>query len=154
MVPITPNMNIAYFPKVLSQETFLMKEKLERVVVDAKNDVAIFNLPENLVLPGFPAKPISNIIWGEVFLIGNPGNFGLNIRHGRVSDLDGYNDVLDRNSVFGLDVGVFVGDSGSPIVNSSFELVELCSNGPSFEGKKHSSPLGYGVKISEFLKYS
>ena len=145
-----------FMPTILSQEVFLKEKKLEAVVIDFDRDVAVFNLPENLILPDFPAKPNPNLKLGqEVYLIGNPGDIGVNIRHGRISDLDGYKGGrLNRDSIFGLDISIFAGDSGSPIVNSNFELVGLCSYRFSIGKLDYSSQLSYGIKIGEFLKYS
>ena len=128
----------------LSQNTFLNGKKLEKVVVDDESDVAVFELPNDLKLPNFPAKPSLNINLGdEVFIIGNPGLNGIIIRRGSVSDLDGVN---NENSFFGIDIPVVPGDSGGPVVSMDFELLGLGYGNVSMG-------FGYVKRIGEFLKY-
>jgi len=119
--------------------------KLETLVEDKSTDVYIARLDKKI--PNFPCKPSNRINYGErVYLIGNPGMAGFNIRQGYISDLDGFGDALGKAEyAFGVDFAFHFGDSGCPLVNDKFELLGLA---------KYDSfnKFGYVNKIELYLE--
>jgi hypothetical protein len=127
-----------------NRKTILYGKELEQHTLDTENDVAIFNLPPNLQLPDFPAKPSKEINRGEdIYIIGNPFLTGSNIRAGHISDLG------KSKNYFGIDIGVIFGDSGCPVVNSDFKLLGLTESVPFVK----FPILGNIKKIEEYLKH-
>lgn len=129
------------------KETFIKGQKLEKIIVDWENDVAVFNVPKSLNLKNYPCEIKTNIDLGEkVYLIGNPFLDGINIRNGRIIDLDELNRELEcTKGCFGVDIVTISGDSGMPLVNSDFKLLGLVQS--TING------LGYINKIEHYLKY-
>lgn len=129
------------------KETFIRGQKLEKIIVDWENDVAVFNVPKSLNLKNYPCEIKTNIDLGEkVYLIGNPFLDGINIRNGRIIDLDELNRELEcTKGCFGVDIVTISGDSGMPLVNSDFKLLGLVQS--TING------LGYINKIEHYLKY-
>jgi len=128
------------------RDVFLYGKKLEELVVDKEDDVAILGIPSDLHLPDFPCEPRNPPFLGEeIYLIGNPHLSGPNIRKGRISDLDlaiGFERYT--KNCFGIDIGVIPGDSGSPVVSKDMELLGICST--------KFSELGYVKNIKQYLK--
>lgn len=115
------------------------------------NDIAIYKIPENLVIQDFPCEPSNKIHPGdEIYIIGNPHLQGQNIRKARISSLKCPESITELkigkiNSFFEIDSPVVPGDSGSPVVNEKFHLIGICSV---------AYPWGFGgvKKIGEYLK--
>ncbi|QQG45965.1 MAG: trypsin-like peptidase domain-containing protein [Candidatus Niyogibacteria bacterium] len=108
---------------------------LERLVADKNVDVALFRIPAELRLKSFPYR-IGNSddlqVGNFVYLIGNPMNFGVNVREGIVSSLRAPQAVSLVNSVarnaFMVSNGLNPGDSGAPVIairDGDYELVGL-----------------------------
>jgi len=130
--------------KVIDREVKLYGKKLEELVYDEKNDIAILGIPNNSI-PNFPCKLNKEINYGdEIYIIGNPHLTGTNIRKGTICDLDGLDNNLETKNCFGIDARVFPGDSGTPIVNKDFELLGLVS--------VQFLNFGYIKKIEEYLE--
>jgi hypothetical protein len=129
------------------KETFIKGQKLEKIIVDWENDVAVFNVPKSLNLKNYPCEIKTNTDLGEkVYLIGNPFLDGINVRSGRIIDLDELNKELEcTKGCFGVDIVTISGDSGMPLVNSDFKLLGLVQS--TING------LGYINKIEHYLKY-
>jgi len=130
---------------------------LERLVVDKKIDVALFRLPEGLHLISFPYQ-IGNSddleVGNFVYLIGNPMNFGINVREGIVSSLKAPNVVREVDSIaenaFMVSNGLNPGDSGTPVIairDGQYELVGL-SQGSFIRSQR----LGWVIRINTVLR--
>ena len=139
----------------LEKKVRLYGYELKELVLNPKNDVAIYRLPQELrdklQIQEFPCRPETKINLGEkVYIIGNPQLEGNNVRESRISDKDGFNSIKKtfdqkKNSFFGIDSALIPGDSGAPIVNEKYELIGLGAI-------QFDSDLGYVKKIGEFLK--
>ncbi len=142
--------------KIDKRVTMLYDKILKEKVLDRDNDIAIFGLPLDLELEDFPAMPSSKYSLGdEVYIIGNPKLTGVNTRVAYISDLNGFDKYFssDRDAeltknCFGIDIGIIPGDSGSPVVNSKFELLGLTDLNPF----KDYPILGYIKRIDQYLK--
>lgn len=141
---------------VRCRKTMLYGKELEQIILDREDDVAIFNLPYDLNLPDFPAKPSTEIHLGdEIYIIGNPDLTGPNVRPSHISDLDGLNESAlflsqqKTKNCFGISSGVIPGDSGTPVVNSNFELLGLIKLTPF----GNYPVLGYVCKIEKYLQH-
>ncbi|MFH1151627.1 MAG: serine protease [Nanoarchaeota archaeon] len=133
---------------VKRRKTSLYGKELIPIHVSDEEDVAVFELPYNLKLPDFPAKPSNSIRNGEeVYVIGNPYLEGHNIRKAYVSRLNVLGEDKLPNGCFSIGKPVISGDSGSPIVSSSFKLLGLADT-------ELDNSLGYVRKIDKFRKYS
>ncbi|MBU0792002.1 MAG: S1C family serine protease [Gammaproteobacteria bacterium] len=143
----TPFGIMEFDQEVLNQKVSVNKKELEQIIVDTENDIAIYKLPKDLELKEFPCKPTSKRKLGdEVFLIGNPYLQGWNIRRGYISDLDDYGNQPKGRKCFGINFSGIPGDSGTPVVNSKYELLGL-------QAIHVDHSLGYTKKIEEYLKY-
>ena len=139
---------------VKSQKTYIQGKELEEIFIGSnKDDVAVYKLPKDLNLPDFPAKPSSILNLGDkIYIIGNPGLTGINVREDYISDLDGTTgenfEELNKTTIdcFGIGKIVISGDSGTPVVNSNFELLGLCKY-------QFGKGLGYVQKIDCYLKH-
>ncbi|HLD55775.1 MAG TPA: serine protease [Candidatus Nanoarchaeia archaeon] len=139
---------------VKSQKTYIQGKELEEIFIGSnKDDVAVYKLPKDLNLPDFPAKPSSTINLGDkIYIIGNPGLSGSNVREDYISDIDGtagenMKELAENTTdCFGIGKIVIPGDSGTPIVNSKFELLGLCKY-------QFAGGLGYVQKIDCYLKH-
>ncbi len=109
--------------------------KLERVVNGKEDDIAIFKLPDGLQLNSFPYN-IGNSdelqVGNFLYIIGNPMNYGINVREGIVSSMvapEAIAAILPRfENAFMISNGVNPGDSGTPVIairDGRFELVGL-----------------------------
>ena len=136
--------------EIKNKKVKLYEKELEEIVFDIDNDVAVYNLPSGLDIPNFPCNISgSDIKLGdEIYIIGNPDISGINIRRGYISDLDSIVNKADSSAknCFGIDKVLIPGDSGTPIVNSNYDLLGLCAF--SIRGS-----LGYVKKIEEFINY-
>jgi len=110
-------------------------------------------LPKELNLPNFPAKPSSRLNLGDkIYIIGNPGLTGINVREDYISDINGtagenMKELAENTTdCFGIGKIVISGDSGTPVVNSKFELLGLCKY-------QFAGGLGYVQKIDCYLKH-
>lgn len=135
----TPYKDMAFKVMKMDERTYLeyggRSYALERMVVDEEKDVALFRIPEGLKLKSFPYR-IGNSddlrVGNFVYLIGNPMNFGINVREGIVSSLKTPKAVSLVNSVaqnaFMVSNGLNPGDSGAPVIairDGNPELVGL-----------------------------
>ena len=141
---------------VIETHSEINGHKLESLVSDIENDIAIFSivpgLPGESKLKNFDAEPSTNRQLGdEIYVIGNPALTGMNVRKGTISDLNTYKPYKSEEesickNCFGIDKGLIGGDSGTPVVNKDGKLIGI--NAVSF-----AKALGYVKKIEEYLKY-
>jgi S1-C subfamily serine protease len=123
----------------LSEHTYLnlngSRIRLEELTKGKDDDIAIFKLPEGLHLDSFPYK-IGNSdelqVGNFIYVIGNPMNYGINVREGIVSSMmapEAISAVLPRfENAFMISNGVNPGDSGTPVIairDGQYELVGL-----------------------------
>ena len=123
----------------LSEHTYLNLNgthiKLERVVNGKEDDITIFKVPDGLQLNSFPYN-IGNSdelqVGNFLYIIGNPMNYGINVREGIVSSMvapEAIAAILPRfENAFMISNGVNPGDSGTPVIairDGQFELVGL-----------------------------
>jgi S1-C subfamily serine protease len=117
-----------------------------------KQDVALLELPDGVDIPSFPYKIGSSAdlrVGNFVYILGYPGNSGLNIRQGIVSALSAPKQIEQINAIgknaFMLSNGVMPGDSGTPVVairDGRYEIVGVVQG--VFKG---SIKLGWAIKI-------
>jgi len=123
----------------LSEHTYLKLDdcriELEAVVKGKEDDIAIFELPHGLRLNSFPYG-IGNSdelkVGNFIYVIGNPMNYGINVREGIVSSMmppEAISAILPRfENAFMISNGVNPGDSGTPVIairDGQYELVGL-----------------------------
>jgi len=123
----------------LSEHTYLKLDdsriELEEVVKGKEDDIAIFKVPDSLHLNCFPYK-IGNSdeleVGNFIYVIGNPMNYGINVREGIVSSMmapEAIAVILPRfENAFMISNGVNPGDSGTPVIairDGRYELVGL-----------------------------
>ncbi len=123
----------------LSEYTYLNlnggRIKLEQVVKGKEDDIAIFKVPDCFQLNSFPYE-IGNSdelqVGHFIYVIGNPMNYGINVREGIVSSMmapEAIAAILPRyENAFMISNGVNPGDSGTPVVairDGQYELVGL-----------------------------
>ena len=123
----------------LSEHTYLKLDdsriELEEVVKGKEDDIAIFKVPDGLHLNCFPYK-IGNSdeleVGNFIYVIGNPMNYGINVREGIVSSMmapEAIAAILPRfENAFMISNGVNPGDSGTPVIairDGRYELVGL-----------------------------
>jgi len=123
----------------LSEQTYLnlsgSRISLEQVVKGKEDDIAIFKVPDGLQLKSFPYK-IGNSdelqVGHFIYVIGNPMNYGINVREGIVSSMiapEAIAAILPRfENAFMISNGVNPGDSGTPVIairDGEYELVGL-----------------------------
>lgn len=135
-VKIIPFPGGAPFMILIDKESEITKTgnyELEEVVKKMEGDLAIFKLPKDY------KKPSSKVVLGdsdklkmldEIYLIGDPGDLVFTVRKG----------IMARTGEFGLPVNEFggsgylssfiaaPGDSASPIINDSGEIVGLLTS--------------------------
>ncbi len=108
---------------------------LKSLVRERETDVALFLLPEGINLPSFPyAMGNSDELQmgNYVYIVGNPLNYGLNVREGIVSTMQAPPAIrevdADEKNAFMVSNGLNPGDSGGPVIairDGKFELVGL-----------------------------
>jgi hypothetical protein len=123
----------------LSEKTYLKlgdrRIGLEEIVKGKEDDIAIFRVPDDVQLTSFPYK-IGNSdelqVGNFIYVIGNPMNYGINVREGIVSAMmapEAIAAVLPRfENAFMISNGVNPGDSGTPVIairDGNYELVGL-----------------------------
>ncbi len=154
----TPFGIMKYEADVQNKEVSINGNALEEVVFDKAGDIAVYTnrsplprrpLPEDrsffMEEENFPCEPSSKRELGDdIYLIGNPILQGLNIRKGKISDLDGFGKLEISQKCFGIDINTIAGDSGSPVVSKDFKLLGIVS--------LNVVGLGYVLKIEEFFK--
>lgn len=144
-----------YLPKDLEFFTEINGVKLEKLVSNLKDDVAIFKIPSELdnLVNVFPLEVRTNLNFGErVAILGNPDLRGYHPRIGRITDMNGIileiNGLEDKsysNSI-GTDIDVMPGDSASPVISmGDNKLVGIM--GLKFGGMSYFKP------IKSFLDY-
>lgn len=126
--------------KIFDYTAKLYNHTIDKVIFDELYDIAIFDA-RHLGLQDFPCKLSDKIeIRDEVFLIGQPGLDGLNIRKGEITDLNGLQSEDNRECLFGTDINVMGGDSGCPLVSSDYKLLGLTNY--QYEGLSYYSRIG------------
>jgi S1-C subfamily serine protease len=123
----------------LSEKTYLKlgdrRIRLEEIVKGKEDDIAIFKVPDDVQLSSFPYR-IGNSdelqVGNFIYVIGNPMNYGINVREGIVSAMmapEAIAAVLPRfENAFMISNGVNPGDSGTPVIairDGNYELVGL-----------------------------
>ncbi len=123
----------------LSEQTYLnlngSRISLEQVVKGKEDDIAIFKVPDGLQLNSFPYE-IGNSdelqVGDFIYVVGNPMNYGINVREGIVSSMiapEAIAAILPRfENAFMISNGVNPGDSGTPVIairDGKYELVGL-----------------------------
>lgn len=123
----------------ISEDTYLKvngnRVKLEEVLKGKDDDIAIFKVPDGLQLKSFPYK-IGNSdelrVGSFLYVVGNPMNYGINVREGIVSSMvapEAISAILPRfENAFMISNGVNPGDSGTPVIairDGQYELVGL-----------------------------
>ncbi len=123
----------------MSEHTFLnlngSRIRLEKVVNGRDDDITIFKVPDGLQLNSFPYM-IGNSdelkVGNFLYIIGNPMNYGINVREGIVSSMvapEAISAILPRfENAFMISNGVNPGDSGTPVIairDGKYELVGL-----------------------------
>jgi S1-C subfamily serine protease len=145
----------------LCEETYLnlggSRIRLEEVVKGKEDDIAIFKVPDGLQLVSFPYE-IGNSdelqVGHFIYVIGNPMNYGINVREGIVSSLvapEAIAAILPRyDNAFMISNGVNPGDSGTPVIairDGKYELVGL-SQGIF----TNAQSLSWAIKINPILR--
>ena len=126
-------------------------------MADKSIDVALFRLPPGLTLKSFPYR-IGNSddleVGNYIYLVGNPMNFGINVREGIVSSLKAPRVVTEVDSIaanaFMVSNGLNPGDSGTPVIairDGEYELVGL-SQGSFIRSQR----LGWVIRINTVLR--
>ncbi len=123
----------------LSEQTYLnlngSRIRLEEIVKGKEDDIAIFKVPDRFQLKSFPYN-IGNSdelqVGDFIYVIGNPMNYGINVREGIVSSMiapEAIAAILPRfENAFMMSNGVNPGDSGTPVIairDGKYELVGL-----------------------------
>ena len=160
MTADTPFGRVILPAKKVSQRTVLehsgRRYELEPLVIDKAMDVALFRLPEGLSLKSFPYR-IGNSddlqVGNFIYTVGNPMNFGINVREGIVSSLKAPPVISQLNAIaenaFMVSNGLNPGDSGTPVIairDGEYELVGLS------QGTFHASQrLGWVIRINKIL---
>ena len=147
--------------KKLSEHTYLKlngtRIELEEVVKGKDDDIAIFKVPDGLGLNSFPYD-IGNSddlqVGNFLYVIGNPMNYGINVREGIVSSMiapEAIAAILPRyENAFMISNGVNPGDSGTPVIairDGQYELVGLSQG--IFTNAQN---LSWAIKINPIIK--
>jgi len=126
-----------------NEEAYLGDIRLTELFRDSDLDLAIYD--SYGYLPDFPCEPNTNINLGDkVYIIGNPGLRGYNIRQAKISDLDGVDNLPMSDYCFGIDKPLIPGDSGTPTINENYQLIGINT-------LTAFNQLGYITKIEHVL---
>lgn len=123
----------------LSEHTYLKlnngRVRLEEVMRSKEDDIAIFKVPDDLHLNSFPYKIGDSDelqVGCFIYVIGNPMNYGINVREGIVSSMKAPETIATIlphfENAFMISNGVNPGDSGTPVIairDGQYELVGL-----------------------------
>ena len=126
--------------EVVEHEVTINDIAVEGVAESIEKDVAIFRLPKHYNLPEIPYRFGNPELGQDIYVTGNPAARGMNIRKGMVGDMDGFD---SEEHMFGYNVPLIGGDSGTPIISDKFEVVGLSQ-------RVYMGVLGYGVYMKEF----
>jgi S1-C subfamily serine protease len=145
----------------VSEQTYLKlngtRIDLEEITKGKEDDIAIFELPDGLGLNSFPYQ-IGNSddlqVGNFLYVIGNPLNYGINVREGIVSSMtapEAIAAILPRfENAFMISNGVNPGDSGTPVIairDGRYELVGLSQG--IFTNAQN---LSWAIKINPIIK--
>jgi S1-C subfamily serine protease len=145
----------------LSEHTYLKlngtRIELEEVVKGKDDDIAIFKVPDGLDLNSFPYD-IGNSddlqVGNFLYVIGNPMNYGINVREGIVSSMiapEAIAAILPLyENAFMISNGINPGDSGTPVIairDGQYELVGLSQG--IFTNAQN---LSWAIKINPIIK--
>jgi hypothetical protein len=89
---VTPFGIVSLPTKTIETKTTLNNIPLKIILKDYEKDLAIFELPEYYNPPEIPGTFEDVKIGDKIYVIGNPILKGFNIREGRVSDNNGFED--------------------------------------------------------------
>jgi S1-C subfamily serine protease len=145
----------------LSEHTYLKlngtRIELEEVVKGKDDDIAIFKVPDGLDLNSFPygiGDSDDLQVGNFIYVIGNPMNYGINVREGIVSSMvapEAIAAILPRfENAFMISNGVNPGDSGTPVIairDGQYELVGLSQG--IFTNAQN---LSWAIKINPIIK--
>jgi S1-C subfamily serine protease len=156
-----PNGSVAVPARKKMQKTFIVIDgephPLTALLRDRVNDVALFRLPDELILPSFPYH-IGNSddlkVGNFIYVVGNPMNLGFNVREGIVSTLRAPEEINAIDAIpgnaFMVSNGLNPGDSGTPAIairDGKFELVGL-TQGTFLRGQR----LGWVLRINAIME--
>ncbi len=145
----------------VSEHTYLKlngtRTELEQIAKGKEDDIAIFKVPDGLDLNSFPYH-IGNSddlqVGNFLYVIGNPLNYGINVREGIVSSMmapEAIAAILPRfENAFMISNGVNPGDSGTPVIairDGYYELVGLSQG--IFTNAQN---LSWAIKINPIIK--
>lgn len=145
----------------VSEHTYLKlngtRIELEEITKGKDDDIAIFKVPDDLGLNSFPYQ-IGNSddlqVGNFLYVIGNPLNYGINVREGIVSSMrapEAIAAILPRfENAFMISNGVNPGDSGTPVIairDGHYELVGLSQG--IFTNAQN---LSWAIKINPIIK--
>ncbi len=138
----------------IEEKTYIDDIELISIIESQETDIAVFQLPEELCKKYCnEGVPISSQVYVglEVFWIGNPGNSGKVLRHGKIgrTDLPVDTPLEGVEGAIGLSTYVIPGDSGSPIFNAKGELLGVVQFSQSFP----QGSLGFFKPFDQFRPY-
>lgn len=145
-----PGYYISIPVKKISEKTYLVKNKNEKILLkklyaDPKKDIALFKAPPEIRLEKIKIGNSDKLKVGTfVYLIGNPGGRGLNIRPGIVSAIDS-----TKPEIFTISNSVYPGDSGGAVLALRKGRVELVGQ---VQGAAiNMDGVGYAIRINAVL---
>lgn len=121
-------------------DTKINNISLEKLVGDSDKDIAVFKLPEYYNHPEIPYEFGEPKLGDKIYVVGNPMLKGTNVREGRIGDING---LEEEKHLFGHDVKLMGGDSGTYVLNDKFEVVGINS-------RTYGGTLNYAIKMPEF----
>lgn len=146
----TPFGLVHQFNTIKSKSTTLYGVELEDIYISHKDDVAVLGIPSIInVNNKFTLDDIcfdDPKLGEDVYIVGNPGLQGVNVRKAKVSDLDFIEHYENNKNYFGLDKGFMGGDSGTIAVNKGGKVLGI--NSFVFGGI-----FGYSIKMKAYEKY-
>lgn len=142
MIP-TPMGMITLPYKVISRESSINDKKLEALIINNDDDIAIFKNPCVASLRDKKINP-SYELGDTVYTISNPKGMGLSTRKGIIMDTNGLKEVKQTDDCFGINVIVASGDSGGAVFNKYGEYIGMIVISTGFGG--------YVKKADQILK--